>query len=344
MSYTRPSPHRAARLLFGPDGLRAGWALALFFALLYLALSHLPGLLSRVWPPPPGALDTLRRTHELSIGLSLRQTAPALLLLLAVTALLAVLERRSFSVYGLGGTRPVRLVLQGALSGLVAISALVGLLLATHHLVLERVLLHGLPALRSGLRWLFVFALVGLFEEFLLRGFLQYTLARGLGGLARIAGLPHARALGFAAAALLLSLLFGAGHRNNPGESPLGLLTATLAGLLWCFALYRTGSLWWAIGFHTLWDWSESFLFGVPDSGMLSAGRLLDTHPAGPILLSGGLTGPEGSLFVLPVLLLAAVAVRWTLRQQPLPPTQPRARYALEISAATAAHATRPLG
>ena len=73
---------------------------------------------------------------------------------------------------------------------------------------------------------------------------------------------------------------------------------------MFAFSLWRTGSLWWAIGLHAAWDWAQSFLFGVADSGGISTHRLLSTHPVGPAWLSGGATGPEGSIFVLLVMLL----------------------------------------
>ena len=126
-------------------------------------------------------------------------------------------------------------------------------------------------------------------------------------------GPTHANALGFWTAAVILSFFFGYGHRTNPGESPLGLLSAGVAGFLFCFSLWRTGSLWWAIGFHASWDWAQSFLYGVADSGLTSQGRLYATHVVGAPYLSGGLTGPEGSLFLLPVMLAGVVIVAITL-------------------------------
>ncbi|HTU60556.1 MAG TPA: hypothetical protein VMF89_19025, partial [Polyangiales bacterium] len=79
------------------------------------------------------------------------------------------------------------------------------------------------------------------------------------------------------------------------------------------FSLWRTGSLWWAIGLHAAWDWAQSFLFGVADSGSVSAYRLMSTHPVGSPWLSGGATGPEGSVFVLPVMLLITLVAVLTL-------------------------------
>ena len=97
-------------------------------------------------------------------------------------------------------------------------------------------------------------------------------------------------------------------HIHNAGETATGLAAVFLAGVVFSYALWRTGSLWWGIGAHMAWDWTQSFLFGVPDSGILSAGRLFQTHAMGPAWLSGGVDGPEGSVLVIPALLLLVLA------------------------------------
>jgi membrane protease YdiL (CAAX protease family) len=155
-------------------------------------------------------------------------------------------------------------------------------------------------------------------------------LARGLSGIARfLPGNLDPHAVGFWLAAFIVSFGFGAVHGSNPGESPAGLICAGLASLVFCFSLWRTGSLWWAVGAHAAWDYGQSFLFGVADSGALFGHRLLETHPVGTPLLSGGATGPEGSIFALiPLLLLAAVihftqprnASSYAALMPPLPP------------------------
>ena len=42
-------------------------------------------------------------------------------------------------------------------------------------------------------------------------------------------------------------------------------------------------------------------------------GHLFSTHPVGRPFLSGGLTGPEGSVFLIPVLLTGVAAILITL-------------------------------
>ena len=70
--------------------------------------------------------------------------------------------------------------------------------------------------------------------------------------------------------------------------------------------LFRSGSLWFAIGLHAAWDWAQTFFYGTPDSGLLGVGHYLNSTSSGPRWLSGGSAGPEGSALALAVILLAA--------------------------------------
>jgi membrane protease YdiL (CAAX protease family) len=186
-------------------------------------------------------------------------------------------------------------------------------------------MLYGTAVARYLLLWIPGFLAIGFFEEYLFRGYLQYTLARGLSGLVPLLpGAPDARTVGFWIAAILVSFGFGAVHGSNPGESPAGLICAGAASLVFCFSLWRTGSLWWAVGLHAAWDYGQSVLFGVSDSGALFDHRLLKTHPVGAPLLSGGATGPEGSIFCLIPLLLMVIIIHRTQ-------TSPQESYASQM-------------
>jgi hypothetical protein len=196
---------------------------------------------------------------------------------------------------------------------------LIGILVRTGHLVITGVLLGPLQGLRYGVEWAVVFIGAAFFEEFFFRGYLQFTLARCLAGAVKwiAPSTRYARPIGFWLAAALISFGFGLSHRSNLGESPIGILSVGLAGLMFTLCLWRTGSLWWAIGLHAAWDWAQSFLYGVADSGGISKGHLLATHPVGSPLMSGGLTGPEGSLFVLPVMVCITLVIVFTLPKRP---------------------------
>jgi membrane protease YdiL (CAAX protease family) len=310
-----PARSGSGYVFIGKDGLRAGWSLLLFAALVavsavvftliakYLIGSHPP---AKGHAPSGGFGPGSTLSGE---GLGFFSVALAALIV-------SVIERRPFASYGLRRGQLVPDALTGALWGLVMLSLLVGALVLSGALKVDGLVLHGGQVLSYGAEWLLAFLFVGLFEEFLFRGFVQYTLARGVVGIVNAISPdnPRARTIGFWVAAFVFSvLLFAVAHISNGGETALGIITVSLAGLTFVYSLYRTGSLWWAVGFHTAWDWAQSFLYGVADSGQISTGHLLATHPAGGTLMSGGTTGPEGSILVVPTLLLTLAVIYKTL-------------------------------
>lgn len=208
----------------------------------------------------------------------------------AAAAAMSQLEGRSLGNYGL----PFRdafgkLFWQGAAFGLAEISAVIGAIsmLGSYHF--GSLAIHGTSILRWTVFWGAFFVLVGLYEEFAFRGYVQFTLAQ---------------AVHFWPAATLLSVAFGLVHITNPGESKLGVAGVMLTGLFWCFILRRTGSLWFAIGMHASFDFGETFLYSVPDSGVVFSGHLSNATLAGPRWLTGGSTGPEASVCDFLLLLL----------------------------------------
>ena len=319
---TRPPATFGHTLLFGSDGLRAGWSLLIFLFLVALLLAPTVPIFRHQLAHQAAAAHTApQQPIERSVFDTLTQDGLLFAVLVLASFVMSRIERRPFASYGIGATpHALRQFLTGLLWGVLFLSLLVLLLRSTHLLVFDIRLLSGGSILRFGAEWALGFLSVGLFEEYFLRGFLLFTLARGLSGIyAAVLNSPNHDALGFWTAATLLASVFGLGHRANPGESSIGLLTAGLAALVFSLSLWRTGSLWWAVGFHAAWDWAQSFLYGVADSGIMMRHHLFTTHPLGTPLLSGGLTGPEGSAYVLPVLLLVAAVIWFTLPQSPRP-------------------------
>ncbi|MHB1959682.1 MAG: CPBP family intramembrane glutamic endopeptidase [Acidobacteriaceae bacterium] len=287
------APPSRPSVLYGPNGLRAGWSIMIYVAVV-AALLFLVGLEMR-WLVPHLPAD-LRgaRGGAFHPTVAILSEASVLLAVLLATAGMARLEHRRAADYGLAGFDRARQFFIGLVCGFAFLSLLVGILVATHHLTLTQSHMTLGWTLRYAAAWGLAFLLVGMTEEFMLRGYLLFTLARGIR---------------FWPAALVLAILFGALHKGNPGESPFGLVAAAMIALVFSLSLWRLGHLWWAIGFHTSWDWAESFFYGTPDSGAVSAGRLMQAHPQGALLLSGGATGPEGSAWVALVVLLAALLV-----------------------------------
>lgn len=205
--------------------------------------------------------------------------------------LMAYLEERPIDDYGLPRRQAFgKRFSVGAIWGLVAITTLLVVMRGAHIFYFGHLALHGVRVLTFAAFWGVFFVLVGLFEEFLLRGYMLFTLSQSAG---------------FWPAALILSCAFGAVHLRNPGEGWVGALGAAAIGLFLCLTLRRTGNLWFAVGFHAAWDWGETYLYSVPNSGTYEPGHLLSPSFNGPPWLTGGTVGPEGSVlcFVLLVLL-----------------------------------------
>ena len=144
------------------------------------------------------------------------------------------------------------------------------------------VALHGQTLAKFALLWAVAFLLLGLAEEFAYRGYSQATLMNGIG---------------FWPAAILLSAIFGSVHYFfKPMENWMDGLSVGLFGLFWCFTLRRTGTLWFAIGFHAMSDYADMVLFAQPNNGnngQSLTGHLLNVSYHGPEWLTGGTRGTE---------------------------------------------------
>jgi len=270
----------ARTLFFGPDGLRPGWGFAFYVLLFY-----------------PLQLTVTRWAESLDLGASglwsMMLAEFGVFLAAVIPALiLARFERRPWNAYGLPPRRAFgKLFWTGSGWGLASITLLLLFMYGLRLFDFGHLALHGGRLPKFALFWALFFLLVGLFEEFLLRGYTQFTLTR---------------AFGFWPAAVFLSCLFGFIHSQNAGEQWPGLLAAAAIGLFFCLTLRRTGNLWFAVGFHMAWDWGETFLYSVPDSGTLFPGHLLKSSFHGPHWLTGGMVGPEGS-----VLCFLVIGIVW---------------------------------
>ena len=154
---------------------------------------------------------------------------------------------------------------------------------------LGSIALQGLAIPKWGTLYALGFSIVALEEEFHYRGYGLYTLTQGIG---------------FWPAAVVSSAFFGYSHLGNPGENWLGVLNVGAAGLLFCLLLRKSGNLWMPIGFHASWDWSQSYFYGVPDSGHALPEHLFGGTFLGARWLTGGTVGPEGSVFLTLLLIL----------------------------------------
>ena len=262
------------RVFFNETELRAGWRLLLFVALLFVIGTAAAWLTDGLVPPLKG---------ELAPGQILANELRRFFVVFSATYAMARIERRSVGDYGLPAREMFgKLFWSGALWGIVMVSLIISLMAATSSYSMGGIALTAAAIVRYGLAWAGVFLAVGFLEEFAFRGYLQFTLASGMG---------------FWPATVVTCALFAWVHHGNPGETWVGLLNIVLIAGFICLALRRTGSLWFPIGWHMAFDWGESFFYSVPDSGTRVIGHLFNSTIQGNKWLSGGAVGPEASVF-----------------------------------------------
>src|SRR5271166_2229023 len=155
-----PQPSVLRKIFIGKDGLRAGWSLLIFIALLAATLICVGAIAHKFYPSPHRSSSA---ASEASISLRgfMGEAIPFLALLL-VTWIMSKIERRPKSVYGLGGSRRLPYFLAGLAWGITCLSLLVLTLWKTGYLVIDGRLLFGSDILRYGAIWLLGFLLVGL--------------------------------------------------------------------------------------------------------------------------------------------------------------------------------------
>ena len=71
-------------------------------------------------------------------------------------------------------------------------------------------------------------------------------------------------------AILVNGVFFGLLHCFNDGASVLAILGIVICGLSYSLVRWYTGSIWIAMGLHTMWNFTQNFLFGLPNSGLVS--------------------------------------------------------------------------
>ena len=105
------------------------------------------------------------------------------------------------------------------------------------------------------------------------------------------------------------SLFFGVLHLLNPGITVLSFLQIVLIGLAFSLIVYYLDSLWMCIAIHTAWNFTQNFLFGLPNSGIVSESSFLHLEGATNSLFYDAVFGIEGSVTGVVVVALVAVAV-----------------------------------
>jgi len=206
-----------------------------------------------------------------------------------------VYERGRLADVGLGGSPSSgREFLTGMAASIAAATCVVGV-----PLVLRMANFHREPAVVAPPWASFAFDGLILFfgvmgEELLFRGYAFQLLIRSLGPFATI---------------LPTSVIFGLLHAGNPDANALAIVNTVAWGILFGYAVWRTGALWLPIGLHFGWNLALPLL-GSNLSGftMVVTGYTLEWNVG--VLWSGGGYGVEGSLLTTGIVVALFFALR----------------------------------
>jgi len=105
------------------------------------------------------------------------------------------------------------------------------------------------------------------------------------------------------------ALFFGALHLGNDNVTVLSVLNIVAIGVALSLVVYYLGSIWMCIAVHTAWNFTQNFLFGLPNSGIVSESSFLHLDAASNSLLYDVGFGVEGTLTAVVVICAFAVCV-----------------------------------
>jgi membrane protease YdiL (CAAX protease family) len=294
MARASSSRSRLKWVFVGPEGLRHGWRFSLFALGMWSAGQLVEAPVARFFGERVGV-----NPDELSAPAVTIRELVSLGEVLLLTGLAALLEWRRIDGYGLPvGQAFGRFFWRGMLAGLMVVVFVGGAMLLTGGMRVHGPALHGTEILAYGLLWLGGMILVGVNEEYLFRGYALQSLWRGAG---------------FWWAALITTGLFAGGHLSKPHENPMDIGMIFVLGLALCLSVRRTGSLWWAVGWHTAFDFGQFFLIGTRNGGQTPMGHLWNATFPGPAWITGGELGTEASGFMVPAAIATFVYIGWFL-------------------------------
>jgi len=239
---------------------------------------------------------TQKLTHDYGLWLTILAYPAALF---ALWLFRTNVDHRSWASLGFARPRALANFARGAITGFGTLAVLFSLMYLAGVIrwngLSSDVLTRGWGvAIGSLLLYLLAFACVGLMEETTFRGYGLHNLCEWIG---------WKWAVGIQAVAFALVHLGNANGDHDALLAAIGALPSlALIAVFFALSYRKTGSLWFAIGFHTFWNWSLGCIFSLPVSG-IGTFRLFDIQSSGEGFLSGGKFGAEGSFFLIPLLL-----------------------------------------
>ena len=105
--------------------------------------------------------------------------------------------------------------------------------------------------------------------------------------------------------------VFGLLHSANPGITALAMADLIICGLAYSLLRWYSGSIWTCFGIHTMWNFTQNLLFGLPNSGLVSEASVfhLDAATGVSNLIYSYEFGVEGAVPAVFIDLLLIVVI-----------------------------------
>ncbi len=110
-------------------------------------------------------------------------------------------------------------------------------------------------------------------------------------------------------AILVSAIFFSYLHAANPGFGLLPLLSIFVVGILYALSYHYFGTIWFTCTAHMMWNFTQDFIFGLPDSGKPAAVSVFSSAVQGSGFFYDKDFGIEGSWMAILVNLAACILV-----------------------------------
>lgn len=105
------------------------------------------------------------------------------------------------------------------------------------------------------------------------------------------------------------SLFFTVFHLGNPGINAASILNLIAVSILFSLVVFYSGNIWTAIMLHAAWNFTQTIIFGLPNSGMSSPYSIFKVVSSSNGLCYDTGFGVEGSWAAFILISLAAIAL-----------------------------------
>lgn len=222
-----------------------------------------------------------------------------LALFVGLLIIFRIFPKYNFRIVGFKQEKLLSGLIRGAVLGMLMIGTCAFLAMLNGNVIFSR----GNISAELFFGYLIFYILVAIAEELFFRTFSFVVLAEGYHNLVAI---------------IITSLLFGAAHLANPNFTWLAMVNIAIVGALLAVIFLLKRNIYWLIGIHFGWNFTQGTLLGYQVSGTQSSGLLL-AKPHGTFYLSGGDFGIEGSIFCTIVVLIVLI---FTLAKNNLKPVK----------------------